>query len=77
MTNSLEDKLKGAEANRQAAMVGDGLLLQALSKGATYAELAEAYGCSLSTIKTKIYRARRRAGISIRPYAKPTSGGEA
>lgn len=73
MTNSLEDKRRGAEANREKAKIGDGLILQELSKGATYAELAEKHGCSLSTIKTKIYRARRRAGISVRPYVGDAS----
>ena len=63
-----EAQRKGAEANREAAKRRDGTVLQLLSKGLTYDEIATELGVTPTTVRTVILRARRRAGIRVRPY---------
>lgn len=65
-----EAQQKGAEANRKAAEARDARVLELLEEGKTWAEVAEDLGVKPTSVGTIITRARRRAGVSARPYRR-------
>jgi len=67
---------KGAETNRRKAMLRDKGILARIENGWTYADIAKELNVNIGSVRTIVYRARQRAGISIRPYTVLTDSGE-
>jgi DNA-binding NarL/FixJ family response regulator len=68
---------KGAQANRAAAMRRDKGILARLESGWSYADIAKELNVNVDSVRTIVARARKRAGISVRPYVDlPSTRGE-
>ena len=63
-----EGQRKGAEANRAAALRRDKGILARVESGWTYADIAAELKVNPRYVRQAVYRARRRAGIRVRPY---------
>ena len=59
---------KGAQANRAAAMRRDKGILARLDAGWSYADIAAELNVNPKYVRQMVWRARRRAGIKVRPY---------